>query len=310
MELQNNKDLPKVLIIDDSKINIAIVNEAVSDLYLFYSATDGTEGLELAMKVMPDIILLDIMMPGISGYEVCEKLKNNPLTKDIPVIFITSISESEFEEKGLLLGAIDYITKPINSAIVKLRIKNHIELKRSRDILKQLTTIDGLTGVHNRRAFDETINREWMRMMRLSKEVTLIMIDIDFFKKYNDNYGHQEGDNCLKVVASILNNGIKRASDFVARYGGEEFAIILPDTGIEFAKKCCANIQQELAGRQIKHIGSTVSEFITISMGICTLLPDSKKSTEILIKMADIALYNAKKLGRNRFETNFFPGNA
>jgi len=203
MDLQNNKELPKVLIIDDSEINIAIVNEAVSDEYSFYSAKDGLEGLELAMRVMPDIILLDIMMPGISGYEVCEKLKDNPLTKDIPVIFITSISESEFEEKGLSLGAIDYITKPINPAIVTLRIKNHIELKRSRDILKQLSTIDGLTGVHNRRAFDETMNREWMRMMRLSKEMTLIMIDIDFFKKYNDCYGHQEGDTCLKAVASI-----------------------------------------------------------------------------------------------------------
>ncbi|HBD93034.1 MAG: hypothetical protein A2015_01000 [Spirochaetes bacterium GWF1_31_7] len=309
MDLQNNKELPKVLIIDDSEINIAIVNEAVSDEYSFYSAKDGLEGLELAMRVMPDIILLDIMMPGISGYEVCEKLKDNPLTKDIPVIFITSISESEFEEKGLSLGAIDYITKPINPAIVTLRIKNHIELKRSRDILKQLSTIDGLTGVHNRRAFDETMNREWMRMMRLSKEMTLIMIDIDFFKKYNDCYGHQEGDTCLKAVASILNNCINRSSDFVARYGGEEFALILPDTGVDFAKKCCANIQQKLADQKIKHIGSTASEFVTISMGICSIIPDSKKSTEALIKMADIALYNAKKLGRNRFETNSFPEN-
>lgn len=292
----------KVLIIDDSKINISLISEALEGKYTVLSAKDGQKGLELAYSELPDIILLDIMMPGINGYEVCEQLKLNPFTKDIPVIFITAISEAEFEEKGLSIGAIDYITKPINPSIVKLRVRNHIELKKSRDILRELTTIDGLTGVHNRRFFDETFAKEWMRALRTQKPISLIMIDIDFFKRFNDHYGHQEGDKCLITVAQTLKSMIKRSGDFVARYGGEEFVIVLPETERVFAETCMKNTLSALKELNIPHEASETASYVTISAGISSVIPEKSQNLTELIKSADKALYNAKHNGRNRFE--------
>lgn len=301
-----NNEKAKILIIDDSTINIEIVREAVADSYIFFSEKNGFEGIKTAQKELPDIILLDIMMPGISGYEVLEQLKSDHTTSEIPVIFITSINESEFEEKGLSMGAIDYITKPINPAIVKLRIKNHIELKRNRDLLKQLSTIDGLTGILNRRCFDQTFSREWTRMLRNEKYISFLMIDIDYFKNYNDTYGHQEGDFCLKSVAEVLKKSIHRSSDYTARYGGEEFVVLLPDTDLDYASGFAEKLLDNIRNLEIPHSSSAVSDFVSISIGVSSIKPSFGSDKDSLLKSADQALYKAKKNGRNRFEVNYF----
>lgn len=243
------------------------------------------------------------MMPGMDGYDVCRNLKNYPETKDIPIVFITAKDETEFEEKGLKAGAIDYIIKPFNPNVLKLRIKNHVELKRSKDLLRQMSYIDGLTGIYNRRLFDQTIEREWRRAIRNSSEISLIMIDIDYFKKYNDTYGHIEGDNCLKKISKVLTTGVKRAGDFCARYGGEEFVILLPDTRLENAEDIAGKIRKNVEDLRIEHRDSEISDFVTISLGVASKIPEINDADySILIESADKALYFAKNNGRNRVE--------
>lgn len=211
---------PKLLIVDDAPINIQLLNDVLKDDVRVFFATNGSDALKIASTTIPDLILLDIMMPEMDGYEVCRKLKTDPLLRDIPVIFITAKSQQEDEATGLELGAVDYITKPFSPGIVRLRVRNHLELKRQRDLLGRLSFLDGLTGLPNRRGFDEFLSREWRRAVRNKSHISIVMIDIDKFKDYNDSYGHLAGDDCLKKVAAILENSLDRAADFVARYGG------------------------------------------------------------------------------------------
>ncbi|MCP5455385.1 MAG: diguanylate cyclase [Thermotogae bacterium] len=299
----NSEKVSKILIIDDSPIDINIINKILKEEYKTFFAKDGYKGIEVALKELPDIILIDIMMPGMDGYDVCRNLKNYPETKDIPIVFITAKDETEFEEKGLKAGAIDYIIKPFNPNVLKLRIKNHVELKRSKDLLRQMSYIDGLTGIYNRRLFDQTIEREWRRAIRNSSEISLIMIDIDYFKKYNDTYGHIEGDNCLKKISKVLTTGVKRAGDFCARYGGEEFVILLPDTRLENAEDIAGKIRKNVEDLRIEHRDSEISDFVTISLGVASKIPEINDADySILIESADKALYFAKNNGRNRVE--------
>jgi len=299
----NSEKVSKILIIDDSPIDINIINKILKEEYKTFFAKDGYKGIEVALKELPDIILIDIMMPGMDGYDVCRNLKSYPETKDIPIVFITAKDETEFEEKGLKAGAIDYIIKPFNPNVLKLRIKNHVDLKRSKDLLRQMSYIDGLTGIYNRRLFDQTIEREWRRAIRNSSEISLIMIDIDYFKKYNDKYGHIEGDNCLKKISKVLTTGVKRAGDFCARYGGEEFVILLPDTELENAENIAGKIRKNVEDLRIEHRDSEISDFVTISLGVASKIPEINDSDySILIESADKALYFAKNNGRNRVE--------
>jgi PleD family two-component response regulator len=191
----NNKQT--VLIIEDSPLTVKILKNILKNEYEVLSAFSGEDGYELAIKKMPDIIILDVVMTGMDGYEVCKRLKENDLTKPIPVIFISALGEMEDEWKGLEIGAIDYITKPFSEPIVKIRIKNHLELKKHRDILAELSSHDGLTGIYNRRYFDNTSELEWKKAIANKSPYSLILLDIDKFKIYNDNYGHLEGDECL-----------------------------------------------------------------------------------------------------------------
>ena len=280
--------------------NIKILGELLKNEYKIRLATNGEKALQIAgSSNPPDIILLDVIMPVIDGYEVCKRLKADQATKNIPVIFITAMDLEKDETKGLSLGAVDYITKPFSLPIVKARVKTHLELKHHRDILEDLSTLDGLTGIPNRRRFDEILEIEWQRALRESTSLALLMIDIDHFKLFNDNYGHIAGDDCLKLVAKNLAVGIRRPADFLARYGGEEFAAILPMTDLKGAVTVGNSLIEHINVLKIPHAYSPVSNQITISLGTATILPERKQSSVFLIESADKCLYAAKEGGRN-----------
>jgi PleD family two-component response regulator len=215
-----------VLIVDDMVSNIEILSGVLGSEYDVLFATSGKDALDIAHDQTPDLILLDVVMPDMDGYEVCAKLKADEKTRDIPVIFVTAMDQEEDESKGLNAGVIDYITKPVRSSIVKARVRNHLELKRYRDLLKELSTVDGLTGIPNRRRFDEVLESEWRRARRNQTPLSLLLMDIDFFKAYNDHYGHVAGDDCLRQLAKGLAEIVRRPADLVARYGGEEFVLL------------------------------------------------------------------------------------
>jgi diguanylate cyclase (GGDEF)-like protein len=291
---------PTILIIDDTPINIQVLNECLRGSYHILFSTDGREGIRIAAEQSPDLILLDIMMPDMDGYEVLKALKREPELARIPVIFVSAMGEDEHEELGLDLGAVDYIVKPFNPAIVRLRVRNQLELKRQRDILDRLSYLDGLTGVPNRRAFDEALEREWKRAVRSGKPLSLAMCDIDFFKNYNDACGHIAGDGCLRAVARALALSVERSTDFVGRYGGEEFAILLPETEAEGAAAIAREARLAVETLGLTHPSSAASPVITVSLGAATIVPDLGGLPRRLIELADAALYEAKAGGRNR----------
>ena len=292
-----------ILIVDDSPENIKVLALALKPEYRVRFSTNGSDVLKIAASDQPpDLILLDIIMPGLDGFEVCGLLKKEKKTRNIPVIFITSLGEEEDETKGLQVGAVDYITKPFSMPIVKARVKTHLELKHHRDILENLSSLDGLTGIPNRRRFDEYLDLEWRAGGREGKLLSLIMIDIDYFGPFNDHYGHLEGDGCLKLVAKTLAESVNRPKDFVARYGGEEFAAILPGVDLKGALYVAEMMRQQVEALAITHNYSKAKDCVTISLGASTINPLEKISPDILIGGSDKALYQAKNSGRNRVE--------
>ena len=293
----------KVLIVDDMDTNIKILMAVLKPYYELIPATNANDAIEMATLHHPDIILLDIMMPIIDGYAVCQMLRNNNDTADIPIIFISALNETEDEARGLEVGGVDYIMKPINPTIVKARVGIHLELKRQRDFLQRISMIDGLTGIANRRRFDEVLKNEWRRCSRNNTSLSLIMIDVDYFKPYNDQYGHLAGDECLKRVGIAVASQMHRGSDLVARFGGEEFACLLPDTGAEAAHAMAVRLRDSVSGLNIEHSGSRTADHVTISLGVATLVPDGSDQWPHLIDLADRCLYAAKQEGRNRIVT-------
>lgn len=289
----------KVMIVDDTPMNLELLKIALASEYDITVITNGRDALDIAIKTPPDIILLDIVMPGTDGYEVLSKLREDEKTKDIPVVFLTAMQDIESEEYGLKLGAIDYIKKPFSIPIVKTKLKNHLDLKKYKDCLKENSFIDSLTKIPNRRRFDEALSDEMKKINRSSTCLSLLMIDIDNFKKYNDTYGHLEGDDCLARVAKELKIRLKRPSDLVARWGGEEFTCLLPETDKRGAIKVAEKLRLAIKSLAIAHESSEVSNVVTISVGVVTLYPDNKYSKDTLLKQADDALYRAKAIGKD-----------
>ncbi len=296
----------KIMIVDDTPSNIMVLGEELSEEYEVFIATNGENALKKVEEHLPDLILLDIVMPGMDGYEVCRRLKENSETYKIPIIFITSKNTEDDEVKGLSIGAVDYITKPFRLPIVRARIRTHLELKRKNDILENISSRDGLTGLFNRRKFDTVIDVEWKRAVRSQKPLSVILLDLDYFKLYNDNYGHLSGDECLKSVAQILESSLQRSSDFVARYGGEEFIIVLPETPPENALLTAQKVRKAVESLKITHNYSTIAPYITVSVGVASVVPERYSDYSILLELADNALYEAKESGRNRVKQRFF----
>lgn len=292
--------MQNILVVDDARLNIQIMTDILSEDYNIFSAGSGQEALDIAMSQSIDLILLDVIMPGMDGYEVCRRLKSDGQTKNIPIIFVSAMTEVKDETKGLEIGAIDYIFKPVNPAIVKIRVKNHLELKKYRDMLEKQSLIDGLTGISNRRHFDDVFEREWRRAWRSSESLALVFLDIDFFKKYNDCYGHLAGDDCLRRVGRALKDLIKRSGDVVARYGGEEFVVVLPATSLENAALVGEKVRENIESLKVEHKMSDVSEYVTVSVGVAAIIPKANIEPASLLVVADNALYHAKRQGRNR----------
>ncbi|MDD2159394.1 PleD family two-component system response regulator [Pseudomonas sp. MIL19] len=298
--IEHYQGRPKLLVVDDKPINIRIINElfrADCDLHM---ATHGAQAIAVSKTLQPDLILLDIMMDGMDGLEVCRRLKMDPATAAIPVIFITAKREEDDEALGLELGAVDYISKPLNSAIVRARVKTHLTLKLQNDYLKGLARVDGLTGIPNRRAFDVRLAQAWSQACREGRTLSLMMIDIDYFKRYNDHFGHVQGDECLRQVAKAIAQSVNRPYDMAARFGGEEFACILPETNLQGALILADKIQARISQLAVAHPGSEVSKWVSLSIGVASLQPRIDREPSELIALADQQLYQAKQNGRNQ----------
>jgi diguanylate cyclase (GGDEF)-like protein len=289
-----------LLVVDDEKQNRTLLTELLRPDYQVILAKNGVQALSRAQEHLPDLILLDVKMPEMDGYEVIHALKESDLTRDIPVIFITALDSAEDEEKGLELGAVDYISKPFRPSIVRARIRNHLQSVHQRRLLEQLALLDGLTEIPNRRRFSQVLEFEWRRCMRNASPLSLIVVDVDHFKIYNDSHGHAAGDVVLREIARALQNGLKRASDFVARYGGEEFVILLPEVDAEGGQILAEQVRRSVEALSIPHDESFVSPWVTISMGGATCIPDSPEPGPDLFIQADEQLYGAKNQGRNR----------
>lgn len=291
---------PRILVVDDDRPVIELVDAIFGERCEVLFATNGEQALTLAGTAAPDVILLDVLLPGLDGFEVCARLKADPLTAEIPIIFVTGLGDTAAETRGLELGAMDYIAKPINPPVMRMRVDNQIELKRARDRLARLAVTDGLTGLANRRRFDEMLRLEHARHGRSGGYLTLVMIDLDHFKRYNDTYGHLRGDDCLRAVAGALERALLRPADLAARLGGEEFACILPETGPpEEVAAVAERIRQEVLRLALPHLASPTAPVVTISLGVATARCQGDRSPLDLLEAADAELYRAKSLGRN-----------
>jgi diguanylate cyclase (GGDEF)-like protein len=293
-----------ILIVDDQPTNVQALANLLKNDYRIQVANNGEKALSIARSDdPPDLMLLDIQMPGIDGYEVCKQLKEDPHTSKIRIIFVTGRDSVSDEEKGFKLGAVDYISKPFYPVIVRARVRTHMSLKLKTDLLEQISMLDGLTGIPNRRYFDEQLNKERGRALREKKPLSVLMMDIDHFKSYNDNYGHGAGDECLQRVARTLIESLPRPTDLIARYGGEEFVALLPGTDAKGAGEVAERLRKAVVDLGVKHEHSSTAGVVTLSLGTNTLdEPFEAQETSSLLKKADEALYAAKESGRNRFK--------
>ncbi|MEO1082236.1 MAG: diguanylate cyclase [Pseudomonadota bacterium] len=297
-----------ILVVDDNPANVELLNEILKTQYRVLFALNGDDAVRTAKEHQPDLILLDIIMPGGDGYEICRRLQESSETRDIPIIFVTAMDRIEDEEKGLALGAVDYIAKPFSPAIVRLRVANHIELKRQRDILYSLAQLDGLTGIANRRAFDGSFERFWHAQARKGLALSVVMLDIDHFKLFNDNYGHTAGDDCLRQVAGTLVKTVQRGQDTIARFGGEEFAALLPDADAAGARSIAQRMLESVSALQIEHLASPAPEkVLTVSLGVSSCVPDATRAPMSLLQSADEALYASKDAGGARVTVKPLP---
>jgi diguanylate cyclase (GGDEF)-like protein len=307
-----------ILLVDDDPGAIQLLGRILADIGPLRFATSGEAALRLARASAPDLILLDAEMPGMSGFQVCAALKAEPTLADVPVIFISSHTDSTFEVAGFKAGAADFIGKPVSPPLVLARIRTQLCVKRMADELRRISATDFLTGVANRRAFEAMLDREWLRGLRASNPVALLLIDVDHFKLYNDSKGHPAGDVCLRRVAQALVGVSQRPADLVARYGGEEFVLLLPQTPRLGAEHVAHRILDAMTALDIPHATSPTAGHVTVSIGIacyddasaCWVHPsaDSRsggderrhRSTADLVQAADKALYSAKHAGRAR----------
>jgi diguanylate cyclase (GGDEF)-like protein len=294
---------PTILIVDDTPLNIEILNHALEKEYEIVFATNGQDALDIAFEQDPDLILLDVMMPDMDGYEVCARLKAEPKTRGIPIIFVTSMDREEDEARGLELGGVDYLTKPVRPAVVRARVRNHLELSHYRDFLEELSGIDDLSGIANRLRFDWLLMREWRRALRNRKPLSLILVDIDLFSAFNDHYGPLAADDCLRRVASVLAGSLRRPADLAARYGSEEFACLLPETDAQGAAWVAHQIREQVNSLNLPHAASPLAGHAAVSIGVATLIPVVGQSAMDLIRRAEVLLQAARQSGRNQIRS-------
>ena len=290
----------RVLIVDDQPANIEVLVAALEDDHDLYFATTGARALEIVAGTKIDLVLLDVVMPQMDGYEVCRRLKSADEWRGIPVIFVSGLGEVGDEMAGFDMGGVDYITKPISPAIVRARVRTHIELKEQRDLLASIASTDPLTGIPNRRHLDRLLDESWQRALVTETPFTVVMLDVDHFKLFNDAHGHAKGDECLRSVADALVGAFRPGVDVVARYGGEEFAAILPGLGIGAVTTSIRGLLGGLEALNIPHSASPTASHVTASLGVVTERARRSRSPVELLHAADELLYRAKAGGRHR----------
>lgn len=288
-----------ILVVDDEKHNRQLLTELLQHECRLLLAKNGKQALTLARELQPDLILLDVVMPDMSGHAVIRQLKDDDRTRDTPVIFITALDSFDDQKVGLELGAVDYITKPFHPPIVRVRVRNHLRLVEQRRLLEQLAMLDNLTGIPNRRRFVETLEHEWRRCLRHALPLSMIVADVDHFKRINDTYGHAEGDEALRSVAQALKRAIQRPGDFVCRYGGEEFVLLLPGVDEDGAAEFAEAVRQRIASMPFQTADGRPLQ-LTLSLGGASHVPTTPEVSKELFLAADRALYEAKHAGRNR----------
>jgi diguanylate cyclase (GGDEF)-like protein len=301
MRISEQSARGKILVIDDEPQNVKILKDILSDEYKVLAVVDSRRAVETVENKMPDIILLDVVMPEMDGYEVIAALKSSERTRDIPVIFITGLERSEDEEKCLSIGAVDYISKPFSHTVVKLRVQNQMKIIEQFREIERLSMQDQLTKLPNRHSFEIRMNTEWGRTLRNKVPISLLLIDVDKFKNYNDTYGHQQGDIALKSLAKIFGLSFKRSTDFAARWGGEEFIVLLPETDAAGALEVAEQLRAGTEAMEIpclEGVDKSAAK-ITISVGVNTQV-NEYSTIDKLISDADVLLYQAKSNGRNR----------
>ncbi len=301
-----------ILLVDDDPGMIQLMARMLEGQGQLRFATSGKAALEQLQQAVPDLVLLDAEMPGMSGFELCAAMQNDPCLADVPVIFVTSHNDQGSELKGLDLGAVDFIAKPISEPLLRARVKTQLRVKQLTDQLRKLATVDALTGLLNRRALDDALEREGQLSIRHGTPLSLLMVDVDHFKLFNDCYGHLMGDDCLRRVATALREACQRSADLVTRFGGEEFAVVLPGTPSDGAQQLATRLLQQVDLLRIGHRDSPTAPYVTISIGISTWQPPAPAAAGMpaapqpawqpahLVKAADTALYKAKQAGRQQ----------
>ncbi|MEW6235236.1 MAG: diguanylate cyclase [Candidatus Omnitrophota bacterium] len=323
----------KILIVDDSKtfrqvLKAVLSSAGYNELIEAESAKEAFDILKISDAAADDsevdLILMDIVMPEIDGIEATRIIKSMAHLRDIPIVMVSALSEEDSLVRAFDVGAIDFINKPINKVELRARVRTQLKLKneinkrkaREKELikisrlledanaqLKKLSELDGLTNIPNRRCFDRSFKQEWMRGIREYQPVAILMIDIDYFKAYNDHYGHQQGDTCLRQIALAVSDAVKRPGDLAARYGGEEFVVYLSNTSLEGAVSVAVEIQDNVNLLAIEHAASIINTRVTVSIGCSSMIPDPSVEPDELIKSADRALYKAKRLGRNKIQS-------
>ncbi|NTS78727.1 diguanylate cyclase [Catenovulum sp. SM1970] len=313
------KDLPKpikmkrstdraftILCIDDETANLKILSSVLKQDHQVMVAKSAKQGFDIAIDVLPDLIILDVVMPDVSGFDLIEKIKKSAQLKDIPVIFITGLNSSEDEEKGLLLGACDYIHKPFNHSIIRARVNTHLEIVRQRRLLEKFANFDSLTELPNRRKWEQDIDDIWNLAAVNGESVTIGMIDVDHFKLYNDHYGHQQGDIVLRKLSGALNRVLFDYKGKIYRYGGEEFIFYLPEVAHDVLHKILNECVEIVRSLDIEHTQSKVADVVTISLGAVEQIPDIADSIDSAIKIADHNLYDVKSQSRNSYAVSSY----
>lgn len=311
----------KVLMVEDSQVAIKVVAGYLEELGIRpLIAETGGAAIELYRRERPDIILLDVILPDINGYEVAKQVRKLQGKDDwTAIIFLSTMSKDDDLVRGIAAGGDDYLVKPVQRVVLQAKVdamhrlvrmqralvklteqlnQANEQLNRANQELHRVSMTDGLTGIANRRVFDESLAREWRRCARIQKPLSVVMLDVDYFKKFNDRYGHQAGDECLKAAAKQIASEVPRASDLAARYGGEEFVLILGETDGEGARSVANRIREQVEGLKVANEDSP-HRYVTVSCGISTVVPSDDRPVETLVKSADNALYLAKKQGRN-----------
>lgn len=330
--LSHTNPPPVILLADDDKMMRLLLREFMEqEGYKVVEVTNGKECTEAFVTIKPDLVLLDAIMPVMDGFNCCKQLVQ--ITKNLwsasliastdestmgktvismlcdrtPILMITGLDDPQSVDRAFEAGASDFVTKPIHWAVLRQRVRRLLQqaqlykqLEAANFTLQQLANLDGLTGVANRRRFDQYLNSQWSHLTQHNLPLSLILCDIDFFKFYNDKYGHPAGDTCLKKVATVLDRSVQKPNDLVARYGGEEFAMILPQTEAIDAVHIAAAMQAGVREQEISHSESPISRYVSLSLGVATIIPSDQYSPKILINAADKALYQAKTQGRNR----------